>query len=404
MKKTLLSISISAFLFNICMLFPFFLVPLYAGRLGLQIWQISLLTAVYWLMYTLTTTLWGTLSDIFDRKKPFVVAALLGTALVFFMTAFVSDTLLLAMMMAFAGMASAAFSPAILAMVTDISTEEEKGENMGILNTLISLGWTTGTLAGGFIIEIYSFSASFYFGATIALIGAIFSIFFLKPTRKALKMKYSLREVFSAVRHRFLPTGNEISFLKKNGLNWLYIFTFLRYTAIFGIYPLFTIYFVTLGATETWLGIIFAVNPFAQIFLMTPAGKLSDKIGRKPTILFGFFGSALFLIFTSTVGMIASGSPIVPFFFLIPVMLLLAITYACISTGTNAFIADIAPEDKRGEAMGLLTSSIGFGGFVGGLISGFLAEALNFQLTLLILAILPLSGFLGLFKKMEDTR
>jgi MFS family permease len=65
----------------------------------------------------------------------------------------------------------------------------------------------------------------------------------------------------------------------------------------------------------------------------------------------------------------------------IPLFALYGIAYAFIESNQRAFIADLAPPQRRGTALGLFHMSIGFGSLLGSVIAGVLwgvAHALPF--------------------------
>ena len=54
--------------------------------------------------------------------------------------------------------------------------------------------------------------------------------------------------------------------------------------------------FTDIGTRDRWVGIVLAAYTFGQ-FLFTPIlGTLSDRLGRRPIILFGLISNTIFLI------------------------------------------------------------------------------------------------------------
>jgi DHA1 family multidrug resistance protein-like MFS transporter len=104
------------------------------------------------------------------------------------------------------------------------------------------------------------------------------------------------------------------------------------------------------------VGLITGSYPLVQ-FLFSPfLGALSDKIGRRPLILFGLSGYsvAVFLFSVST-----------SLLFLYLFRLLAGLFSAAFLTASSAYIADNTTEKKRGGGMALLVSVAGLGAVAG---------------------------------------
>ena len=62
---------------------------------------------------------------------------------------------------------------------------------------------------------------------------------------------------------------------------------FLRFLGLFLVLPVLSVYALDLeGATPLLVGVIVGGYALTQAIFQLPFGTMSDKIGRKPTILF----------------------------------------------------------------------------------------------------------------------
>ncbi len=123
---------------------------------------------------------------------------------------------------------------------------------------------------------------------------------------------------------------------------------FLRFLGLFLVLPVLSVYALDLkGATPFLVGIIVGGYALTQALFQVPFGTMSDKIGRKPTILFGLLiflvGSLICAystdIYTLMFGRFLQGA-------------------GAIGSVVTAMIADLVEEEIRGKAMAIM------GGFI----------------------------------------
>lgn len=122
----------------------------------------------------------------------------------------------------------------------------------------------------------------------------------------------------------------------------------LRFFGLFLVLPVLSAYALTLkGATPLLIGIIVGGYALTQTIFQVPFGIMSDKIGRKPTLLIGLViflvGSIICAlstdIYTLMFGRFLQGS-------------------GAIGAVIPAMISDLVSEEKRGHAMALMGGTI----------------------------------------------
>ncbi|MFX1520007.1 MAG: MFS transporter [Promethearchaeota archaeon] len=396
LAPSLLPINVTNWLSSFAAIIPFVVIPLYARTyLGATLFQASIIIGTLFGVTSISSVIMGSLSDELGRRKPFLILSMAGSAAVFLIIPLAGSSLQLILLMAVFGFISAGFVPCIMGLVSEISSKTEKGKNMGLLNTTTSLGWAIGSLLSGFIVDLFNFTIAFYVGSILAVLTVLLALAYLKETKSAVGKDRDLKKAIIALKKRFsFSTSGEGAYLKENGLNWFYFSAFLRYCAYWGSFALLTIFFASLVST-TWIGILLMINMGLQGFLMTPIGKLSDKkLGRKPIILFGLFGTTVVLsLYALSYSL----------YLLIAAQILNAFVFACIYTGGSAFVSDISPKFKHNEAMGYLNSSITLGAVTGTIIAGFMAELFGLRTMFFILAILPILGAIIILLKVSET-
>ena len=390
----MLPINVVNWLFNTVTIIPFVIIPLYATTvLGASLFQASIIAGTFFGVNAVTAVIMGSLSDIIGKRKPFIIFSLFGSAVIFILISFIALPVILILVMGLFGFIAAGFNPCVMGMVSEYSKPQEKGKNLGYLNSGTSLGWAVGSFSSGTITEHFSFAMTFYFGCMLAVLAAVLTIIFLRETKTDIVKERNFSKIIIALRNRFIPKSGESTYLKEKGLRWFYISLFFRYSAYWGSFALLSIFFATIVST-TWVGILIAINLGISALIMSPVGKFSDMKGRKIIIMFGLIGTSIVLVMYAT-----SYSLIL----LIIAQILNAFVFASIYTGGSAFVSDVAPSDSHNEAMGYLNSAITFGAVTGTLIAGIMAEIFGLRIMFLILAILPIIGAVIVLSKVSET-
>jgi multidrug resistance protein len=150
------------------------------------------------------------------------------------------------------------------------------------------------------------------------------------------------------------------------------------------IIPLMPFYAETFGASALVVGLLSTVFSLMQ-FLFAPFwGRLSDRIGRRPVILIGLFGScASYLLFALSRSLVV----------LFVARILAGIAGANIATA-QAYIADVTTPENRARGMGLVGAAFGLGFIFGPAIGGFLSRY-GYQTPFFFASALSLANFVA---------
>ena len=124
---------------------------------------------------------------------------------------------------------------------------------------------------------------------------------------------------------------------------------------------------VDTGSRDFWVGIVIATYSLAQ-FISTPIlGAISDRMGRRPVLMFGLAANSVFFIVFGLSGSLA--------------MAVIARFLAGAGNGNiavaKAYIGDISEDEEVAGRMGMLGAAFGLGFMIGPFVGGVLSDPAN---------------------------
>jgi MFS family permease len=333
----------------------------------------------------LTVNFWGALSDRWHRRIPIMVVGFAAQTVAFVLYLVVRDTLTFLIVTC----ATSAFATAAIPMANAYLTQAttRKGGAVSLVLATSSFGWFFGALGGGFLYELVQMRGLFLLGAIMYIVGGLVIVTIAREIRaNAPGVGPSSSPIANPDSSRsMIPMWRFILTLcLAIGLGTLGVNTFSYF---------FSIYFLhDIGGTAAMLGISNGLASLSGLGLTLLAGYGSDRIGRKPVILLGFAGYAVFwvvfaLVFDPWVVLLLW---IIPF-------------YPLVNTGSYAAAADVSALARRGRAMAAVAAAFSIGTGIGPIVGGalvqmvtaslranmWLAAALNALALLLVLALVP---------------
>ena len=121
------------------------------------------------------------------------------------------------------------------------------------------------------------------------------------------------------------------------------------------IIPLLPFYAETFGASPIVIGLLFASFSLSQLVAAPVLGGLSDRVGRRPVLLFSLVGTVV------SFAMLAMAQSLAMLF---AARIVDGLSGGNITTA-RAYIADITTEENRARAFGVLGAAFGLGFIVG---------------------------------------
>ncbi|PCN50510.1 hypothetical protein B6U99_04070 [Candidatus Geothermarchaeota archaeon ex4572_27] len=306
-------------------------VPLYALKYTGDLSLIALLATSYYVAFTASLPLCSRLSDRTGAYSAITMAGAALTALTCLAIPALTDYWQLLAVRGLQGVAWAFIAPMGAAMASMTTTKALRGRAVSVYNLSVSLGYLAGSIVGGLVSEAMGIDSAFILGGLASAAACILAFKRLKGWRQGPPPSEGARGGVGAFR-----VGRSRA---------VYVCFALRNVGATGIWALFPIYLAYLGASELWIGVIYMVNLASQSLLMSYVGSLTDRLGRKPIMLLGLFGSsAVFALY----GLAQS------YLWIIPVHVLLGLSWSSLMTASAAYIGDEAPEDAQATMMGLL--------------------------------------------------
>ncbi|MGU3376391.1 TCR/Tet family MFS transporter [Chryseobacterium sp. M5A1_1a] len=282
----------------------------------------------------------GNLSDKYGRR-PIILISLFGFAIDYVLLALAPSICWLFFGRIIAGLTGASISTAS-AYIADISTDEDRTKNFGLIGAAFGLGFIIGPVIGG-LLGHYGARVPFYFAAILCMVNFLYGLFILPES-----LEKDKRRPFNWKRAN--PIGT-VNFLRKQSkISNLVIALILVYVALHAVqsnWHFFTMYKFnwterTVGLSLGLLGLLIGLVQGILIRWTTP------KLGEHKSIYFGllFYALGLMLFAFTNQGWMM-------FVFLVPYSL-----GGICGPALQSIISKNVPANEQGELQGALSSLV----------------------------------------------
>jgi MFS family permease len=254
------------------------------------------------------------------------------------------------------------------AIVADISTEQNRGRNFGLLRAMDNLGAVCGIITCIFLFNYFrwEYSSIFLLAAVPSLISALLVLLLIKERKT--------REIFK---------GLSLTDLSAN------LKLFLLLSAVFALgafsYSFLLVYAKELGFETTFVPILYLLFTAVASVMSLPFGRLADKVGRKAVLVLSYSLFGLMCL-----GFVYVGS----FEGVVMLFILYGLHRAAAEPVQRAFVSELSPPRYRASVLGAFQLIVGLCALPASLIAGVLWETVEkfapflFSLSLTILAII----------------
>jgi MFS family permease len=339
--------------------------PRFAEEAGAEPWLIGLIVGASTITGVFIKFPAGTLSDVLGRRQ----MLLLGAAFFAFPPFFyllVQEPYTLLGLRFLHGAATAIFSPVAAAAVADLY-RQGRGEKLGWFSSATEVGNSFGPLIGGVVLGSVAAPGLAQFHFTYLIVGALGVVTFLLAVllpigratpiapapaspaeRKAGRWKQFRQGIWEVAGNRNILIVSSVEAAM-----------FLGVGALLGFLPLYVRNIAGLG--DAYIGLLIWMPRVMAMVGKPLAGRISDRVGRKPVILFGMALCAaslpLFPLTTHPAALLLEGA-------------IFGLGMAIVTPSTTALVADLCKAGNHGAAMGVFGTIWDIGEAAGPILAG----------------------------------
>ena len=336
--------------------------PLYVRSLGISDTALGFIAASSTIVGILASLPAGAISDAIGRRRVVLFAALIF-ATAPFLYLFVHNAGTLVLVRVYHGLATAILGPVALAIVAD-TYSTGRGERMGWYSSATLVGRFLAPFVGGLLI----FSNDFHLVYLADGFAGIIALFLATRLPPEANVPDKVRQTLAGNWRKY---GKEISFvfhhkgiLATSGVEAAQYF---GYGCLETFLPVYLN--EKLGFAAWQIGLLFTAQIVVTAFTKPIMGRLSDRYGRIRTIVAGLIlGGAIIMLIVS-----ASN-----YLLMLILIAFSGLGLAIVTSSTSALVADLAREEGRGSALGVMSGIMDIGQSSGPIVTGLLIGAFSF--------------------------
>ncbi len=307
--------------------------------------------SIYAFMLFIASPLLGSLSDRFGRR-PVLLMALCGAGLDYLLMAFAPSLTILFIGRIISGLTGASMTVAA-SYIADVSTDENRTQNFGMIGAAFGIGFVIGPALGG-LVGSFGHNWPFIIAAILSLTNFAFGLFVLPESlpesKRKLKIDRSKLNPIKSVMQALFHSPAAV-------LVWAYFLVNLAGQSHPSIWALYTNYkfgwnTLEIGISLTVVGLAFGIGQGVTTRIIVP------KIGELKSVIYGsvlvIFNFLLYALVTKSWMIYAATS------LLLFTNIVMPSLQSMISKGT--------PSEEQGELQGTLVSITSLTSIIGPLL------------------------------------
>ncbi len=341
-------------MFSTSLILP--LIPIYAKQIGATGVVIGFSVAAYWISRIVMEIPSGFVSQRFGYYRSMAVGLglnVVGTAL----SAYAVNPIQFVLARALMGIGAPLFFAVATTFVLNLFDAERRGGAMGIFQGIEFAGTIVGSTFSGYVVSVFDFRLSFLFSAGLILIALILVVVPPHVRSESVRMTASsslslsaMREVFWNRRLLIVSSATFAEFIMSTGI-------------LMTVFPLYAS--EGLGFSLTSIGLLMGSRSVGFVVAMFSMGAISDRVGRKPVLLFGVGATAVLI---AVLNFVSSFVGLVAAFFL------LGITTGAIWIVCPVLAAEAVEPHQRGAAIGTYRTFFDLGSILGPIVMSAVME------------------------------
>ncbi|OLB71294.1 hypothetical protein AUI06_04180 [archaeon 13_2_20CM_2_52_21] len=338
--------------------------PIHLRSLGASYLLIALVSLIPAIETIGLSPAWGGILDKTGKGNNILLVSLLAQGSGFSVFPFLKSPEEFVLVVSLMGLFSSSFIPVYAAMAT--LSNRQYGRAIGGFWTAALLGYASSTLIGGILYQYSPVSSLFVLGAIYGYAGTL--VVLLAP-KDALTLKRSLD-----------ISRGYWGLLKQRNIAILCLLSISVLVSTSAFNSFFTVFLVdVLNGSRLIAGLAATGTTVLGVFAYRVVGPLNDKVGRKPVFMLGAAGYAAYF----TILYFVTNIVVVTLLWILPI-------YPLVQSAAAALISDHTSAADRGKGLGLLESAISFGGGLGPLAGGLIADAAQLQAVIIFSLVVAL--------------
>jgi DHA1 family multidrug resistance protein-like MFS transporter len=323
------------------------ILSLFAEDIGATGVWIGYAVSGYWISRVVLEIPSGYVSSKFGYYKPMVFGLAL-TVMGNIMLVFVKDPVHLVFVRAVKGFGAPFFFAVSMTFIVNLFGAKKRGTAMGVFQGIEFIGTIIGSAVSGKLVQELGWQGGFI--AALALSVASLLLLVVPPhirketVRGPTSKPLTMGEVVGVLRNKTLmimAAATLAEFIMTNGL-------------IITIVPLFTR--GTLGFTLADVGYVMGARSLGFVVAMFTMGSISDRVGRRPVLMFGMTATAILVVVMSFFS---------TFFTLAAVICIIGFTSGAIWIVGPVISAEAVDPSQRGAAIGAYRTFFDLGSVIG---------------------------------------
>jgi MFS family permease len=338
------------------------ILPLFARSFGVGYGAAGLLLSVFAFTRLVVGPVAGPLVDRFGER----VSAATGVTIVGVSSLLTGLAPTFPLAVAFrgaGGAGSALLFTALTSYLMKTVPKDRMGRTLGLFYGSFNLGVIAGAPLGGIIAERFGLASPlFFYAALLFVAGAMYMWLVHNPARDVKAFGPGEAGPPSGMKHLLRRRAFVTTIFLNFSYLWMVAAVFDTLVPLFGQEGL--------GMSPGAIGAVFSVALATELAVLYPAGSAADRLGRRPVVIPSM---AALAILVSTLGL--APNPLI----LGGLMALLGIASGYAGVPPGAMLADVAPGERTGTAVGIFRFAGDVGFVLGPLVAGFAASAFGFR-------------------------